>query len=171
MSSPLNLKLLTVLLVFLNNSSSYSSPFIFLSDFLNLSCYYFTSHYSLLIVLCFSFLMVFFVFIFIFDWKIIALQYFVGFCHTTMWISYKYTYIPSLLSLSPTHPHPRLIPLSHHRAPSWTPTGILPLAIYFTYGNVCNSVLLSQFIAPSLSPSVVHKSSLYICVSLFLPCT
>ena len=87
MSSPLNLKLLTVLLVFLNNSSSYSSPFIFLSDFFNLSCYYFTSHYSLLIVLCFSFLMVFFVFIFIFDWKIIALQYFVGFCHTGTRIS------------------------------------------------------------------------------------
>jgi len=35
-----------------------------------------------------------------------------------------------------------------------------PLAIYFTYGNVCFSMLLSQFLPPSPSPAV----------SLFLPC-
>ena len=46
----------------------------------------------------------------------IALQYCVGFCHTTMQISHKYTYIISLLSLLPL---PHSIPLSHHRAPSW----------------------------------------------------
>ena len=39
-------------------------------------------------------------------WKIIALQCCVGFCYTTTWISYKYTYIPLLLSLPPTQPHP-----------------------------------------------------------------
>ena len=26
------------------------------------------------------------------NWRIIALQYFVGFCHTSTWISYRYTY-------------------------------------------------------------------------------
>ena len=39
--------------------------------------------------------------IFIFNWRIIALQYCVSFCHTSTRISHKYIYIPSLLSLPP----------------------------------------------------------------------
>ena len=31
--------------------------------------------------------------LFIFNWKIIALQYCPGFCHTTIWISHRYTYV------------------------------------------------------------------------------
>ena len=34
-----------------------------------------------------------FLFYFIFYWKIIALQYCVGFCHKSTWISHKYTYV------------------------------------------------------------------------------
>ena len=49
----------------------------------------------------------FFFLIIIFNWKIIALQYFVGFCHTSTWISHRHTYVPSLLNLSPT-PNPIL---------------------------------------------------------------
>ena len=36
---------------------------------------------------------------FIFNWSIIALQYCVGLCHTSTWISHRYTYVPSLFSL------------------------------------------------------------------------
>ena len=49
----------------------------------------------------------------IFDQRIIALQYFVDFCHTTMWISHKYTYTPPSLFTLP----PRPLTLSlHNRA-------------------------------------------------------
>ena len=41
----------------------------------------------------------------VFNWRITALQYCVGFWHTTVWISHKYTYVPSLLNL-PSLPHP-----------------------------------------------------------------
>ena len=46
----------------------------------------------------FSFYLTFF-FKFIFNWRVIALQYCAGFC-CTMWISHNYTYI-SLLPLEP----------------------------------------------------------------------
>ena len=39
-----------------------------------------------------------------FNWRIIALNCCVGFCHTTMWISQ--TYMPSFLHLPPTAPAP-----------------------------------------------------------------
>ena len=36
------------------------------------------------------------------NWRIIALQCCVGFCHKTRWTSCKYTYVPSPLNLHPT---------------------------------------------------------------------
>ena len=36
-----------------------------------------------------------------FNWRIIALQNFVVFCHTSTWISHRYAYIPSLLNFPP----------------------------------------------------------------------
>ena len=48
------------------------------------------------------------------NWRIIVPQ---GCAGTTMWISHKYTHIPSLLSLPSTLPH--LTPLGSHRAPGW----------------------------------------------------
>ena len=35
---------------------------------------------------------------FIYNWRVIALHCRVGFCHTSAWISHRYTYVPSLLS-------------------------------------------------------------------------
>ena len=88
--------------------------------------------------------------LFIFNWRIIALQYRDGFCHTSTWISCRHAYVSSLLSL-PSPPHPSRLSQS-------TSFGIaashskFPLAIYFTYGNVYVSMLLSQLVPPSLSP-------------------
>ena len=43
------------------------------------------------------------------NWRIMALQFCVGFCHTSTWVSHRYTYVASLLNppASPSHP-PRL---------------------------------------------------------------
>ena len=53
-----------------------------------------------------------------------ALQYCAGFCHTTTWISHKYTYVSSLLNLPPApHPdYPSGLSQStlHMSPPSWT---------------------------------------------------
>ena len=101
---------------------------------------------------------------FIFNRRIIAFQRCVGFCCTMMWISCQYKYIPSLSSLPSTCPSHLL---GHHRAPSWLPcvTWQLPLAICFTHGGVHLPMLPSQFVTPS-SPSCVHKSALYVWVSI-----
>ena len=46
---------------------------------------------------------------FIFKWRIIALQCYIGFCHTSTQISHRYMYVPSLLNLPSTlHPIPSL---------------------------------------------------------------
>ena len=45
-----------------------------------------------------------------FNWRIISLQYCIGFCHTSTWISHRYTYVPSIWNLPPT---------SHSILPLW----------------------------------------------------
>ena len=59
----------------------------------------------------------------IFNGKIIALQYCVGFCHTATWISHRYTYVPSLLNLPPTS-HPSRLLQRCYRAPVRVPLAI-----------------------------------------------
>ena len=39
--------------------------------------------------------------LFIFSWRIMALQYSVGFWQTSVLVSHKFTYVPSLLKLPP----------------------------------------------------------------------
>ena len=51
-----------------------------------------------------------------FNWRLITLQYFSGFCHTLTWISHGFTCVPDPEPLSHLPPHP--IPLGHPSAPA-----------------------------------------------------
>ena len=108
---------------------------------------------------------------------------------------YMYPHISSLLHLRPTLPIPPLQLVTKHRADLPVLCSCFPLAIYFTFGSVYMSVLLSHFVPASPSPgscpqvhslhlrlyscpatrliSTVFLDSIYVCqqmvfVSLFL---
>ena len=105
-------------------------------------------------------MVVLFFLIFIFDWRIIVLQYCVGFCHTTI-IRYKYTYIPFLGSLPPRP--------SSHSSRSSQSTRLSSLC--YTAASYLLSVLnVAMYVSVLISyptfsfPDYVHKSILYIFV-------
>ena len=96
-----------------------------------------------------------------FNWSIVALQCCTGFCCAMKWLSYMFTYLLSLLDLSPTplssvqfsrsvmsnslRPHG----LQHARPPCPSPTPRI-------YSNSCP---LSQWCHPVISSSVIPFSS------------
>ena len=53
----------------------------------------------------------------------------VHFCFMTKWISFMYTYIPSLLNFPSTHP----IPLGQHRVPNWDSCAIQKLPTSYLF--------------------------------------
>ena len=93
------------------------------------------------------------------NWRIIALQCCVGFCHTTSWINHNYIYMcmcisiyispPSWAFLSPPPSCPFW--LSQSARLSSLLYSSSPLVIYFTQQCVHMSMLLSQFVP--LSPA------------------
>ena len=110
----------------------------------------------------------FFSFIFV-SWRLITLQYYSGFYHTLTWISHGFTCIPH--PDPPSHFPLYLIPLGFSSAPGpSTVSCIQPgLVICFTLDNIHVSMLFSQNIPPSPSPT---ESKRLFCtsVSFFLIC-
>ena len=100
-----------------------------------------------------------------FCWGIVALQYCISFCCATKWISYTYTYIPSLLDPLPP-PHP--IPLGHRGASNWTPSAIQQLPIsYLYYTRSCIYVNSSLSVHPSFPIfHCIHTSVLHIFIPI-----
>ena len=108
----------------------------------------------------------------LFNLRIIALQNCVGFCHTSTWISHRYTYDSSLLnpSPSPTPPHPsRLSPL-------WVVPDLSSLHHTAKFHWLCIShMVIYMFPCYSLnsgpSPSLTVSTSLFsVSASPSLPC-
>ena len=121
---------------------------------------FFVSHF---LKICHSFIFDSFLNLF-FNWRKIVLQYYLGFCHTTIQISYNYMYISSLLN--PPSPHPTS--LVNHRAPSWVP-GVaqqLPTIVLHSIACMCWCRFLhsSHPLLPPLCPQVRF---LHLCLHFF----
>ena len=103
-------------------------------------------------------------FIFI-SWRLIALQYCSGFCHTLTWINHGFTCIPhpDPPSCLPLHP----IPLGLPSAPALSTCLMHPTwagDLFHPWQYTCFDAVLSKH--PTLAFSHrVQKSVLYICVS------
>ena len=110
-----------------------------------------------------------FYYICFFNWRIIALQYWVHFCHIS--VNQPRVYMCPLRFEPPSHLPPHLTPLGCLERQVELPAlySIFLLAICFTYGNLCVSMLLSQFVPAS--PSHTVCTSLFtMSASLLLPC-
>ena len=99
-----------------------------------------------------------FVCFFFFNWRIIAVQYCVGFFHTTPWISHRHTYVSSLLNLPTTSHHPTSLgyhtalgmsSLSHTANAHWL--SILHVVMHIFQ---CHSLHSSPPLLPPLCPQV-----------------
>ena len=86
-----------------------------------------------------------------FNWRIIALQCCVGFCHPSTWISHRYTYVPSLLDLPATFHTSRLSQSPRLSSLYYTATShqlsVLHMVIYICQ---CYSLSLSHPLLPPL---------------------
>ena len=110
----------------------------------------------------------FFLPLYFFNWRIIALQNFVIFCHISTRISHRYAHVPSLPNLPPICLP--ILPFQIITEPLFEfPESYskFPLAIYFARGIVNLHVTLSIHLTPSHLPSPrVHRSVLYVCFSI-----
>ena len=96
-------------------------------------------------------------------------NYCVDFCHTSTWISHRYT-CPLFLG-PPSHPIPPLYVITESRFELPKSNSKFALTVCFTNGGVYVSMLLSLSTptSPSWPMPWAHKS-VAMCLSLLLPC-
>ena len=103
---------------------------------------------------------------FFFNWKIIALQYYIGFCRASAGISHKYTYVPSPLNLPPTSHHILPLPLHCHKRTGYEPSGHTAHSHWLAISHPV--MFMCQRCSPGAShpllPYCVHRSVHYGCM-------
>ena len=103
-----------------------------------------------------------------FNWRLITSQYCV-ICHTLTWISHGVHVSPQPEHHCHFPSHPSMWVVPEHQL--WVPASCIRLAlvICFRYGNIHVSVLFSQIVLLSLSPTL-SESLFFTCMSLLLSC-
>ena len=99
-------------------------------------------------------------FFFIFNWRIIALQYFVGFCHTTTCISHEYM---CPLSPEPSPSHPSRLSQST-KLSSLCPYSSFSLTVLHMVAYTCQCYSLNS--SHALLPLLCPKSVFCVCTSI-----
>ena len=114
----------------------------------------------LLFLACFLFLKV------TFNWRIIALQNRVGFCHVSTWVSHRYTYVASLLKLPLTPSHPSRLSQSTGLNSQSHVVNFCWLSVLHMVTYMFPAVLsVHPTVLPTLCPQVCS-----LCLSPMLPC-
>ena len=90
-----------------------------------------------------------------------------AFCHTSTWVGYRYTYVPSLLIPPPSPFHPSRLSQSTNFGFLASCIKLLMVA-YFTYGNVHVSMYNSSH--PLLPPLCPKVFPLCLCLLCCLAC-
>ena len=112
-----------------------------------------------------------FLFICLFNWRLITLQYCSGFCHTLTWISHGFTCVTHPKPPSHLHPHP--IPLGCPSAPALSALfhasnlGWWSVSHMVIYMFQCYSLNSSH---PRLLPQSPKVCSLHLCLFCCLTC-
>ena len=110
----------------------------------------------------------FFIFlIYLFNWRLITLQYCGGFCHTFTWISHGCTCVPPSWSPLPPPSHP--IPQGHQSAP---PLSTLSHALNLDWQSISHMVIyMFQWYSPKSSQPHLFPQSPKVCsLHLYLFC-
>ena len=107
--------------------------------------------------------------VFIFKWRIIALQSCVGACHPSAWVGHRCTCPLRLEPPSRLSPHPTLRAPTEPQAEVPASDSNFPRLIPLTCGGGCASTPLMQFVPPS--PSRTVSTGLFsVTASPLLPC-
>ena len=107
------------------------------------------------------------VFIYLFNWRIIALKCCVGFCCKTTPTSPEYTYIYPLSLESPPTISPIQV-VTELLAQLYVLYRSFSLVTYSTHGSIYMSMLLSQFVPPAPSHTLSRRLCFYKSRQIFL---